>query len=169
MNSSKPFFATLALTVLLTGCVGTGPNTQQGAVGGAALGALAGAIIGNNSGNHNGASGAAIGAVAGAIAGGTIGNSIDNERGTLYTSEAQATTNVVMQQPPAPPPPPREVVMVQPAPAMVWINGYWAFDGYRYQWMPGRWVRPPHHHRVYVAPRWVPRGSSYVYVQGYWR
>src|SRR5580658_10607738 len=74
----------LALCAALSGCVGTGPNTQQGAVAGGATGALAGAIIGNNSGGRNGPAGALIGAIVGAIAGGTIGNSIDQERGTLY-------------------------------------------------------------------------------------
>ena len=36
MNCTKPFLTVVALAGLLTGCVGTGPNTQQGAVGGAA-------------------------------------------------------------------------------------------------------------------------------------
>ncbi len=170
MNLSKPLVASLALASLLTGCVGTGPNTQQGVVGGAALGALAGAIIGNNSGNHNGAAGAAIGAVAGGIAGGTIGTSIDHERGTLYTSEQQATTNVVVAQPPPPPPPPADVVVMQSGPGTVWIPGYWAYDGYRYVWIGGRWARPPHHrYHAYVSPHWERRPSGYVYIQGYWR
>src|SRR5450432_786338 len=69
--------SSLTLCALLTGCVGTGPNTQQGAVNGAALGAIAGAIIGNNSGSHNGGAGALIGAIAGGIAGGTMGNAED--------------------------------------------------------------------------------------------
>lgn len=169
MNSSKPFLTALAITGLLTGCVGTGPNTQQGAVGGAAAGALAGAVIGNNSGSRNGAAGALIGAVAGGILGGTIGNSLDHERGTLYTSPEQATTNVVVAQPPAPPPPQPEVVVYQPGPDFVWIQGYWAFDGSRYVWIGSRWVRPPHHrYHAYRAPHWEPRRGSYVYVQGYW-
>ncbi|MDB6167878.1 MAG: 17 kDa surface antigen [Verrucomicrobia bacterium] len=169
MNSSKSTLAALAVASLLAGCNGTGPNTQQGAVGGAALGALAGAIIGNNSGSHNGAAGAAIGAIAGGVAGGTIGNSLDNERGTLYTSESQATTNVVVDQPPAPPPPQREVVYAAPRPGVVWIPGYYAYDGYQYVWIGGRWMRPRRGYRGYVTPHWQRRGGGYVYVQGYWR
>ena len=74
MNSPKfPFTLTaLALSGLLAGCAGTGPNTQQGVVGGAALGALAGAIIGNNSGGHNAGAGALIGAAAGTCLGLTL-------------------------------------------------------------------------------------------------
>ena len=49
MYRKSILLSSVALSALLTGCVGTGPNTQQGAVGGAALGALAGAIIGNRS------------------------------------------------------------------------------------------------------------------------
>ena len=104
MKTSQRLLPSLALASLLAGCVGTGPNTQQGVIGGAALGALTGAIIGNNSGSHNGASGAAIGALAGGIAGGTLGISLDHQRGTLYTSESQATTQVVVTQPPPAPP-----------------------------------------------------------------
>ncbi|MBS0663345.1 MAG: YXWGXW repeat-containing protein [Verrucomicrobia bacterium] len=108
--------------------------------------------------------------MAGGIAGATIGNSLDHERGTLYTSEAQATTDYVVAQPPPAPPIQREVVVVQPAPGMVWVQGYWAYDGYRYVWIGGRWVRPPHrHYRAYVAPHWEYRGRGYVYIQGYWR
>ena len=169
MKALPSYLTSLALAGLLTGCVGTGPNTQQGAVGGAALGALAGAIIGNNSGGHNAAAGALIGGAAGAIAGGTIGNSIDNERGTLYTSESQATTTYTVAQPPAPPPPQPEVVVYQPGPEYVWVPGYWAFNGSAYIWIGGRWARPPHHrYHAYYAPHWEHRGGSYVYIQGYW-
>ena len=84
MRQHSILVLSLTLSALCAGCVGTGPNTQQGAVTGGALGAIAGAIIGNNSSSHNGLAGAAIGAAAGAIAGGTIGNAADNQQGTLY-------------------------------------------------------------------------------------
>ena len=64
---SKPILAIAIAAALCTGCVGTGPNTQNGAVAGGAMGALAGAILGNNSVGHNSVGGAALGAVAGAI------------------------------------------------------------------------------------------------------
>src|ERR1035441_10039127 len=76
--------AVLALCFVLTGCVGTGPNTQQGAAGGAALGAATGAIIGNNSGALQGPAAAFIGPIAGAFFGGTIGTSVDHQNGTIY-------------------------------------------------------------------------------------
>jgi|GEM_PF-252022 len=166
---SLPALLVLALG-LDSGCVGTGPNTQQGAVGGAALGAIAGAIVGNNSGSHNALGGAAIGAAAGAVAGGAIGNSLDHQRGTIYYSEADATTNVVVQQPPPPPAPPAEVVVARPAVESVWVGGYWAYTGddRRYVWVQGHWERPPPHYRAYVSPHWARRRGNYVYIQGYW-
>jgi hypothetical protein len=171
-NHPSTYLLALALTALSSGCVGTGPNTQNGAVAGGALGAAAGAIIGNNSRGHDALGGAVLGGIVGAIAGGTIGNSIDNQRGTIYHSEAQATTRVVVAQPPPMPPPPTpDVVVAQPAPQAVWLAGYWAYTGQgsRYVWVPGHWEIPPPQYRVYVAPHWVNRGGGYAYVQGYWR
>ena len=169
MNKNATIFLALALATLGGGCVGTGPNTQNGAVAGGALGALTGAIIGNNSGSHNGASGALIGGIAGAIAGGTLGNSVDQRNGTIYRSEADATTNVVVDGPPAPPAPPAvDVVTVQPSPAAIWISGYWMYTGGGYAWVRGHWEVPPPACRVYVAPHWRHRRQGYVYVRGYW-
>jgi hypothetical protein len=150
--------------------VGTGPNTQQGAVTGGALGALAGGIIGNNNG-HQTWEGAALGALAGAIAGGAIGNSIDNERGTLYRPPAEAVSRVSAQQVPATPPAPpmTEVVTVPPSPSALWIPGYWAYDGARYVWVAGHWEIPPPNCHAYVAPYWAYQGGDYRYVRGYWR
>ena len=160
--------AALAVVLGLSGCVGTGPNTQQGAVTGGALGALAGAIIGNNSGG-NGLAGAAIGATAGAIAGGTIGNSVDNERGTVYG--AQRETVPTYQVPPPPPanPPMADVVTPSPAANAVWIPGYWNFNGNGYVWMAGHWEIPPAGTHSYVAAHWENRGGSLAFVPAYWR
>jgi hypothetical protein len=153
----------LALCAVLTGCVGTGPNTQQGAVTGGALGAVTGAIIGNNSGGRNGAAGALIGAIVGAIAGGTIGNSVDQQNGTLYGQPLAAV----------PPPPPYagrpEVIVSQPTPNAVWIPGYWEWTGAQYTWTPGYWAVPPVGFQVYVEGGWIFRGGGYFYRRPYWR
>lgn len=174
MNSSKTYVIALALAALFAGCVGSGPNTEQGAVGGAALGAVAGAIVGNNSGSHNALGGALIGGVAGGIAGGAIGNSLDHQRGTIYHSETEATTDVVVERAPPPPPRQREVVIQRPAPDMVWVAGYYAYagqnrEGRHYEWVPGHWERPEPQYRTFVEPHWARRGRGYVYVDGYWR
>ncbi|WP_438483436.1 glycine zipper domain-containing protein [Oleiharenicola lentus] len=164
-----------------SGCSSYGPNTQRGAVGGAALGALAGAIIGNNSGSGNAASGALIGAAAGGLAGGTLGNAADRERGStydrqppvVYANEPEAATQVVITTPPPPPPPMvrEEVIVARSRPDAVWVEGYWDYSPRvrGYVWVPGHWEVPPPSYRHYVAPHWVRRGHSHVYVRGYWR
>jgi len=167
------FIPTLALASLLTGCVGTGPNTQRGAVEGGALGALAGGILGHN-GRDGGLGGAILGAELGALAGGTIGNSIDHENGTLYGREqaySRAPAVVYAAPPPPPPAPPQaaDIVPPVPSPNAVWISGYWAFDGRGYVWLAGHWEVPPPDVRVYVAAHWEREGSHYRYVPSYWQ
>lgn len=166
--------STLGLgAALFSGCVGTGPNTQQGAVTGGALGALAGAIIGHNSGGGNTLGGALIGGAAGALAGGTIGNSKDHEDGTLYDEGApvaQRSYRVVQQVPPPPVPPTvNEVVTPSPAANAVWIPGYWSYDGNSYAWVSGHWEIPPANTHQYVAAHWENQGAGYFFVPSYWR
>lgn len=171
----KHVFLIAGLTgaALLSGCVGTGPNTQQGAVTGGALGALAGAIIGHNSGGGNTLGGALIGGAAGALAGGALGNSADHENGTVYDEDApsgQRSYRVVQQVPPPPPPPAvNEVVTSAPAVNAVWIPGYWSFDGNSYAWVSGHWEIPPANTHTYVAAHWENQGAGYFFVPSYWR
>jgi hypothetical protein len=169
MHQSISLPLALTMAALFTGCVGNGPNTQQGAVTGGTLGAVIGGIIGNNNG-HQTWQGAAIGAVAGAIAGGTLGNRIDQQQGTIYRSPEEAASNVVVPWIPAQPPPPQvaEAVTPPPSPSAVWIPGYWAYNGASYIWLGGRWEIPPPNCRAYVAPYWARRGRGYVYIRGYW-
>lgn len=69
-----------------------------------------------------------------------------------------------------PPPPVRvEAFGPAPGPGYVWINGYWGWGGSSYAWVPGRYVRPPHAHSVWVAPRWEAHGGRYRFREGRWR
>src|SRR5262245_42787650 len=129
LNPTQAFTLTsLALAALCSGCVGSGPNTERGAVGGAVLGAVAGGVIGHNHGSRNTASGAAIGAVAGGLAGGALGNAADHERGTVYgggTTYDQNPRQPVYGQPQPTsqyPTQPAPVVVQQPAPAPVVVQ-----------------------------------------------
>jgi hypothetical protein len=176
MNRKTLLVSSLAVSALLTGCVGTGPNTQQGAVGGAALGALAGAIIGNNSGNHDAGAGALIGALAGGLAGGTLGNAKDNQEGTVYGAPQPAPqpvryyrTTVVTQAPPQAPAPLNDVMPPSPGANALWIPGYWDFNGTSYTWTAGHWEIPPPMSTTYVAAHWEVRDNANVFVRGYWR
>src|SRR6202789_3657310 len=150
---TKQLAAMTAAIVLLAGCEGTGPNTQNGALAGGALGAVAGGIIGHNNGG-GGLGGAVVGGVLGAIAGGTIGNQVDHQNGTIYHSEYEATTNIAVPSVPPPPPPPAELQTAQPTPSAVWIYGYYEFNGQGYVWIPGHWEIPPPNCVAFVRPHW---------------
>ena len=69
------------------------------------------------------------------------------------------------------PPPPGYygAVGYAPSPGYVWTDGYYSYGGGRYVWVQGRWMRPPHPHAAWVAPRWERRGRGYAFVKGYWR
>ena len=170
-NFSLVGISGLCLALTLTGCVGTGPNTQQGAVTGGALGALAGAVIGNNSRGGDAVGGALLGGVIGAVAGGTIGNSVDQQNGTVYGAPHARRVVRVRDTAPARPPPPPHADVVTPAPAAgaAWIPGYWDYNGYSYVWMAGHWEIPPAGSRSYVSAHWEYRPNGYAFVRPYWQ
>jgi hypothetical protein len=77
------------------------------------------------------------------------------------------------QAPPAPPVIPAPQVEIVPAPppgpvAMVWRPGHWHWDGVRYVWLPGRYVRAPYPAAVWVEGHWVLRHHGWVWVGGHW-
>src|SRR5476649_2886517 len=170
MNKHTLFLSALASSALLSGCVGTGPNTQQGAVNGGVIGAIAGAIIGHNSRGGDGLGGAILGGTIGALAGGAMGNSVDAQHGTLYPYPDGRGYRRAMVQP-APPPPPAytETVPPSPAPNAIWIPGYWALDRRGYAWVSGAWEIPPPNAHTYIAAHWEDQGDRYVYVPSSWR
>lgn len=73
---------------------------------------------------------------------------------------------VVRVRPPAP-------VVERPGPiprrGFVWIGGYQRWNGARYVWVPGRWVRPPHRHARWVPAHWRHVRHGWVFVEGHWR
>ncbi len=179
MHKSLLLVLALVSATLFSGCVGSGPNTEQGALSGGALGALAGAIIGHNSRGGDAVAGALIGAATGAVAGGVMGNSVDHERGTVYGGPDrhdrayaypdQRGYRVVQAAPTTPPPTPREIVPPAPAQNAVWVAGYWIYDGRSYAWTSGRWEIPPPMARVYVPAHSEQRHGQMVFVPGHWQ
>jgi hypothetical protein len=69
------------------------------------------------------------------------------------------------------PPPPVQVGMVgvAPGPGYVWTDGYHAWRGNHYAWVPGRWVRPPHHHAAWVPAHYRAIPGGWTFVPGHWR
>lgn len=66
-----------------------------------------------------------------------------------------------------PPAPLREPMTPAPKPAMVWIDGYWDWNGTEWQWRAGRWV-PDRPGYVYVSPYYDYGYEGYTYRTGYW-
>ncbi len=47
----------------------------------------------------------------------------------------------------------------------VWAPSYWRWNGHRYTWIDGRWLRERRGH-AQVEDRWEDRGGDWVYVRG---
>jgi hypothetical protein len=173
MNKPILLIPALALSLLGSGCVGTGPNTQRDAVAGGTLGAIAGAVLGHNSRGGDALGGAILGGTVGAIAGGAIGNSVDQQNGTLYGYPPRTYRErpLARMAPPAVPPAPpvADVMTPAPAPNALWIPGYWSYDGARYTWVAAHWEMPPPNAHAYVVAHWENRGNAYAFIPSYWQ
>jgi hypothetical protein len=70
--------------------------------------------------------------------------------------------------PSAPPPPKEEIIAVAPAPAVVWVSGFWMWNNTQWIWIPGSWQMRPSATLRWRAPAWRVRGSVHVFVPGGW-
>ena len=154
----------LAGILVLVGCEN---QAQTGALVGGGLGAGGGAIIDH----RHPAQGAVIGGVVGGLAGYIIGNEQDKARAAAYVPPP-----VVVQPPPQPvvvqQPPPAVYVEQRPyapGPGYVWVDVYWAWNGYQYVWQRGYWAAPPEPTVIWVQPRYEHYDRGYRYTPGYWR
>jgi hypothetical protein len=67
-----------------------------------------------------------------------------------------------------PPPPPLTDVRGAPsAPGMVWVEGYWHWNGVQYVWIPGHWESPPAGY-AWVPPSYIVVDGRHVYQAGRW-
>jgi hypothetical protein len=64
-----------------------------------------------------------------------------------------------------------EVAIERPGPDFVWIGGFWGWRPalHNYEWVPGRWERPPRRGAIWVAPNWEHRRRGWYHVPGHWR
>jgi WXXGXW repeat (2 copies) len=51
----------------------------------------------------------------------------------------------------------------------VWVDGYHRYQGDHYEWVPGRYDRPPHEGARWSRHHWVHRHGQWVMVEGHWR
>ena len=71
--------------------------------------------------------------------------------------------------PPAPPAVEVDVVPPPPGPEFYWVGGYHRWDGRRYVWIRGRYLRRPHAAARWEGAHWEGRGRSHVWIEGRWR
>jgi len=85
---------------------------------------------------------------------------------------AVPTSTVMVDVPVLPPRPTSDTVVAtsgRPGSDYVFIEGYYNWDGARYQWVPSAWVRAPQPSAVWVPAHWQPTTGGYVWVGGSWR
>jgi hypothetical protein len=71
---------------------------------------------------------------------------------------------------PVPPPPMMEEKRPPAAgPGMVWLGGFWGYEGGRHVWHAGHWEKPPKPKAHYVDPKWDRKGSQYGFREGHWK
>ncbi len=68
-----------------------------------------------------------------------------------------------------PPPPVVERPYQAPGRGLVWIPGYQRWEGSRFVWVPGRWVRPPRPGAVWVPGQWRRTQLGWHWMHGHWR
>jgi hypothetical protein len=174
LRGLRPIIAAAATFASL---VGAAPLAEAGACGpgmgtdqtvGTLAGAAAGGLIGNQFGKGSGKD---VATIAGVVTGGVIGNQV---------GEAMDANNCA--PPPAQPvaiaPAPPDVVLYQPPPAvayapppprtgLVWVSGFWEWDGRRYVWREGYWERERPGFE-YVPAAWILVGGGWRLTPGYW-
>ena len=87
--------------------------------------------------------------------------------GSWDVPEADLQAFATVQAPSAPPPPRAETPPPAPGPGLVWVAGYWQWDGQRFVWVDGRW-QLPRAGATWVAPSWQVRGGGVVFMPGRW-
>jgi hypothetical protein len=68
-----------------------------------------------------------------------------------------------------PPPPIRyEVRPPMPGDGFVWVDGYWGVVGNRYEWVSGRWNRPPYQGAYWSHPHYDHYDRGWQIHEGHW-
>jgi len=55
-----------------------------------------------------------------------------------------------------------------PGPGYAWVDGYWAWRGNRYVWVPGRWDRPPYAGAYWSHGHYDRYDNGWAYHDGHW-
>lgn len=86
-------------------------------------------------------------------------------REVVTTSAPNSREVIVAQAPPA-------IVVEErggpPSPEYAYQKGRWTWNGSRYVWIRGNWVRRPVGKMIWVEGHWDARPGGYVYIPGSW-
>ena len=86
--------------------------------------------------------------------------------GLLWTPSASASPQVYVRI--GPPPVVVERVPPPPYPGYVWVGGHHYWNGARYVWVRGGWVRPPYRYSRWESGRWRHSHHGYYWAPGRW-
>jgi hypothetical protein len=76
---------------------------------------------------------------------------------------------VVVVRPEPPPQAPREVTPPAPGKGYVWVPGAYEWDGDKWAWSAGHWVRPARGAAVWVPGQWRQTSGGWYWESGHWR
>lgn len=81
---------------------------------------------------------------------------------------ADVRDGLTVRAPHAPPALRAETRPARPARDMVWMPGYWQWNGSTFIWVPGTWVLAPRRDSAWRAPSWRAVDGGVVFVPGGW-
>jgi hypothetical protein len=88
--------------------------------------------------------------------------------GVWRVPEADIVAEQTTTAPVAPPPPKVETPPAPPVTTVVWVPGFWQWDGATWIWIAGAYQLRPTASLTWRAPEWRPRGTVHVLVPGAW-
>ncbi len=88
--------------------------------------------------------------------------------GSWRVPQADVAGGLTVRAPHAPPPL-RAETQLAARPGLIWIAGYWQWNGHDFVWVPGCYRRAPHAHARWRAARWQASGPGVVFLPGGWR
>jgi hypothetical protein len=62
----------------------------------------------------------------------------------------------------------REQIPPRPGRGYVWQAGYWRWNGGRYVWVRGAYVRPPYASAAWIPGHWAHTRYGWVWRRGHW-
>lgn len=70
----------------------------------------------------------------------------------------------------APPPMPREYMPPKPTDqgVVVWVPGFWKWNGENYIWLRGAYVSPPVAGQNWTPGHWVRQHGEWYWIAGFW-